>query len=229
MLSNIKCVTVIEWGIGMSSKLVGFITACIISAVSSATHAEIIDYACSSNNGGRHTIHINTRLKFVRQKITNGLAEGTAEFSDGIFGKLAESGMISLVGAAKQFVRIDNDAIYFGIKLHGDTEQGTSIDRRTRTIIYSDGTDGVCSALPKSCEIDGVLYRNEGKNKTFRLFRPTDAPKGPDKSKSGADLYTEQQMYFIQIENGPGAGAALYTELSPEEFKGKLDSPECKK
>jgi hypothetical protein len=117
----------------------------VTTGVSSAAKGDPIDYVCAVDDL-KVSIHVDTELLSVTEQAESGSEKAIAEYKDGEFGRVSHTGVASLIPSIHQFVRISEDAIYFGGELRG-TEDGVVIDRHTGTVILPNGKAGSCSVL----------------------------------------------------------------------------------
>ena len=122
----------------------GLFIAAAAATVSPKT--ETLDYACTI---GALTINIHADLpaKSVTQQVASGPITLTAEYMDGVFGKVADSGPAARIPAMHQFVRISDESIVYGGELDGAKEAAV-LDRHMSTLTLANGQSGWCISLP---------------------------------------------------------------------------------
>jgi hypothetical protein len=112
----------------------------------SPVKAEVLQFICSID-GIAASIQVDTEAKEVIQRASAGGLEITAEYKDGVFGKVSKTGLGASTRSTRQFVKISDSRVYFGGMLNGN-EEGSALDRRTGVILVN-GKAGRCALLPK--------------------------------------------------------------------------------
>jgi hypothetical protein len=114
----------------------------------SAAEAEIFDYDCAVG-AVQILIHVDTQALIVTETAQkDGVAE-VGRYSDGVFGPVGNTGAARLIPSVHQFVRVDDQKIYFGAEL-GGKEEGAVLDRRLETLTIPNRKSGWCSPILSS-------------------------------------------------------------------------------
>jgi hypothetical protein len=116
-------------------------------SIPTSANAETFDYACTVGDLAIH-IHVNASAKSVTQQVQSGPTTLTAEYMDGVFGKVSERGMAALIPPMHQLVRISENSIAYGGELDGSKDIAV-LDRRVNTLTLANGKAGWCTpAIP---------------------------------------------------------------------------------
>jgi len=110
-------------------------------------NAEIFSYECVVGQV-KIELHVDTALLEVTEA---SQADGTvlvARYSDGVFGRIWEVGPAQFAPPVHQFVRIDDQKIWFGAELKGIKESAL-LDRETATLTIPNGKSGWCTKVEK--------------------------------------------------------------------------------
>ena len=92
----------------------------------------------------RSLISIDTKSKYVKVEMPR---QGTLEYRDGVFGKVATSGYISEQAiSVQQFVEVKGESVRFGFN-NRKVKQESTIDLRTGTM-RADGQPTQCTVTP---------------------------------------------------------------------------------
>jgi hypothetical protein len=123
--------------------------ACILGlllAASLPAKAETFDYSC--NVGPLQIlIHVDVEAESVTQQVHSGSVALTAEYMNGVFGRISDRGIATLVPPMHQLVHIDQDVIVYGGELEGVRDMAT-LNRRTSVLTLPNGQAGWCSIVP---------------------------------------------------------------------------------
>jgi membrane-associated protease RseP (regulator of RpoE activity) len=118
--------------------------------LASAAKAEIFDYDCAVGVV-QILIHVDTQALIVTETAQkDGLTE-VGRYSDGVFGPVGNAGAASTIPPVHQFVRIDDQKIYFGAEL-GGREEGAVLDRQLATLTIPSRKSGWCSRILSSAK-----------------------------------------------------------------------------
>jgi hypothetical protein len=125
-------------------------TLCFLLAAASSAKAQTLDYTC--NVGPLQiSIHVDIDARSVTQRVYSGSTVLTAEYMNGVFGRVSERGMATLIPPMHQFVHIDQDAISYGGELDG-ARDAAILDRRKSILTLPNGKAGWCSMASSSQE-----------------------------------------------------------------------------
>jgi hypothetical protein len=118
-------------------------TLCFLVAAATPVKAQTLDYTC---NVGllQISIHVDIDAQSVTQRVYSGSTVLTAEYMNGVFGRVSERGMATLIPPMRQFVHIDQDAISYGGELDGARDTAI-LDRRKSILTLPNGNAGWCS------------------------------------------------------------------------------------
>jgi hypothetical protein len=107
--------------------------------------AETLTYKCAVG-GVDILLRIDTEILTVSEvSQKDGITE-VARYSDGVFGPVSDVGAARMIPPVHQFVRIDDQRVYFGAELRGE-EDSAVLDRRRATLTIPNGDSGGCSQI----------------------------------------------------------------------------------
>lgn len=100
----------------------------LLLAAASPAKARTLDYSCSVGPL-QISIHVDVEARSVTQQVHSGAISLTAEYMNGVFGRVSDRGVATAIPPMHQVVHIDQGAILYGGELDGARDTAI-LDRR---------------------------------------------------------------------------------------------------